>query len=128
MDPIPDEIVRFMQANVETLEQLELLRVLSENPSQEWEIGPLGAQAQADLPAAATHLAALASRGLVTVIIRGSDTLYRHGAGSADLDAKLSQLLQFYKERPVSLIRLVYAQATDRLRAFSDAFRVRKET
>jgi hypothetical protein len=116
-----------MQANVESLEQLELLRVLSEDPNQEWELAPLGREVQCDPPAAESHLAALSSRGLLTVITRGTEKFYRHGCGSPALDKMLSRLLQIYKERPVSMIRLVYVQATDRLRAFADAFRVRKE-
>jgi len=127
MDPIPQDIARFMQANIESLEQLELLRVLGEDPNKEWEPAPLGREVQADPQTAASHLAALSSRGLLTVIMRGTEKFYRHGCGSPALDKTLSQLLQMYKERPVSMIRLVYAQATDRLRAFADAFRVRKE-
>jgi hypothetical protein len=127
MDPIPQDITRFMQENIESLEQLELLRVLSEDPSKEWELVSLGREAQADPQAATSHLAALSSRGLLTVITRGTETFYRHGCASPALDKMLSRLLQLYKERPVSTIRLVYAQATDRLRAFADAFRVRKE-
>jgi hypothetical protein len=127
MDPIPQDIARFMRANIESLEQLELLRVLSEDPTKEWQPEPLGREAQANPQAAASHLAALSSRGLLTIITRGSETLYRHGCGSPGLDKMLSRLLQLYKERPVTMIRLVYTQATDRLRAFADAFRVRKE-
>jgi hypothetical protein len=127
MEPIPQDIVRFMQANIESLEQLELLRVLSEDPSKEWDLASLGQLAQANPQAAAAHLAALSARGLITVIVRGAETWYRHGGGSPAKDKMLSRLLQMYKQRPVSMIRLVYEQATDRLRAFADAFRVRKE-
>jgi hypothetical protein len=36
-------------------------------------------------------------------------------------------VLQLYRERPVSMIKLVYARARDPLRNFADAFRLRKE-
>jgi hypothetical protein len=126
MDPIPEDIVRFMHGNIDSLEQLELLRVLSEQPEREWEVGSLGRQAQAG-PQVAVHLTALSSRGLVTVIAVGEKTSYRHGGDSPALNEMLTRFLQIYKERPVSMIRLVYAQATDPLRVFAEAFRLRKE-
>jgi hypothetical protein len=126
MDPIPGDIVRFMQANIESLEQLELLRVLSEDPHREWKEEPLGTEAQAGSQVT-THLTALSSRGLVTVVTTGGVSSYRHGGQSPQLNEMLGRLLQAYKERPVTMIRLVYAQAKDPLRAFADAFRLRKE-
>lgn len=40
----------------------------------------------------------------------------------------VARLLQIYRQRPVSMIKLVYKRAKDSLRAFADAFRFRKES
>ena len=50
----------------------------------------------------------------------------RHGPVPALADLVV-RLLQLYKERPVTLIKMVYARAKDPLRTFADAFRLRKE-
>ncbi|MEX0586192.1 MAG: hypothetical protein WD176_06090 [Pirellulales bacterium] len=92
MDPIPGNIVRFMQANIESLEQLELLRVLSEQPDREWEMEPLGREAQAG-PQVAAHLIALSARGLVTVVTTGGKTSYRHGGRIAIMHDQQPKLL-----------------------------------
>jgi hypothetical protein len=127
MDPISEDIVAFLGANVESFEQLELLRLLFESPQREWQTMELAKEVQVDGQVAARHLAALSTRGLITRITRGAETKFRHGCESPALEKKLLAMLKIYNERPVSMIKLVYAQASDPLRAFADAFRVRKE-
>ena len=58
---------------------------------------------------------------------RGGETLARHGAKSPEIAAQVAKLLDAYRQRPVTMIKLVYERANERLRAFSDAFRLRKE-
>ena len=47
------------------------------------------------------------------------------GPATPELTAAATKLLQFYRERPVTLIRIIYARANDRLKAFAEAFRLR---
>lgn len=126
-DPLPEDVRRFLDENIESLEQLEILRVLAEDPGREWAAAELAAEIQADPSAAASHIAALAARGLVATSTRRGETVARHGTRSPELGGRLTQVLAAYHERPVTMIKLVYAKANERLRAFSDAFRLRKE-
>lgn len=127
MEPIPEDIVAFLDANVESFEQLELLRILGQAPDKEWQLAELAREVQVDVQTAARHAAALGARGLLTHVVRGAETVYRYGCEKPVLERKLREMLRVYNERPVSMIKLVYAQASNPLRAFSDAFRVRKE-
>jgi predicted transcriptional regulator len=127
MDQIRDDVVAFLDANVESFEQLELLRMLGEAREKEWQIAALAKEVQVDAPTATRHLAALCGRGLITRVATGSESAYRFGCQTPELEQKLVDTLQVYNERPVSMIKLVYAQASNPLRAFADAFRVRKE-
>jgi hypothetical protein len=127
MDQIPDDVVAFLDANVESFEQLELLRMLGEARDKEWQIDALAKEVQVDVPTATRHLAALCARGLITRVATGSEIAYRFGCQTPKLERKLADTLQVYNERPVTMIKLVYAQASNPLRAFADAFRVRKE-
>jgi hypothetical protein len=126
MDPIPEEVRRFADRHVESIDQLEILRVLAEAPDKEWDAAGLAAAIQADPKAVSGHVAALQSRGLVWAEKR-ADWVARHGPHTPDLAAQLGRLLDLYRERPVSMIKLIYAQAASPLRAFAQAFQIRKE-
>jgi hypothetical protein len=127
LEPLPDDIRRFLDGNIETIDQLEVLRVLGEKPDREWTITSLAAAVQADPKLVAAHVAALQGRGLLTVVTRDTESITRYGARTPDLQDLVGRLLQFYRERPVTMIKMVYERAKDPLRTFADAFRLRKE-
>jgi hypothetical protein len=127
VDPFPEDLARFMDQNVESIDQLEILRVLGEDREREWDVGSLAGAVQARPQAVRAHLAAMQSRGLLTTMTREAGLACRYGAGAAELDHLVDRLLQMYKERPVTMIKMVYQRARDPLRAFADAFRIRKE-
>lgn len=127
MDPIPEEVGRFLDANVETIDQLEILRLLGEDPAREWNAADLAREVQSAPPALLKHLAALQGRGLVQTVARDGGPCYRHGPANPELERQLRGLLQFYRERPVTTINRVYSRARSVLQSFADAFRIRKE-
>jgi DNA-binding MarR family transcriptional regulator len=127
LDPFPEEIKRFLDENIRSVEQLEMLRVLGEVPDYEWAAAELAGRLQVQPQAVAPHLAALDSRGLLVSAKRGADLFCRYGPRTPELEEKLGRLLQLYKERPVTMIRMVYARAKEALQTLADAFRLRKE-
>ncbi len=125
MQPFPDDVRRFLDRAIESVDQLEILRLLGEEPGREWSAGELAAAVQTSTAATVGHLTALHGRGLLHAEARGPDTFSRHGP-AADRAEILGRLLQAYRERPVSMIKYVYARANDPLRTFADAFRLRR--
>lgn len=128
VNPFPEAVGHFLDANVETVEQLEILRLLGENPHKEWGIADLGREVQATPQAMAAHLTALEGRGLLLTLTRGTECFCRYGPRTPELEGRLAQLLQVYRERPVTTINRVYARAKSALQSFADAFRIRKES
>jgi hypothetical protein len=126
-EPLPEDVCRFLGENIESIDQLELLRVLGEGAGREWTAAALAAEVQGPPDELTGHLGALAARGLVAAERRGAEAAWRYAPATPELDAMVVRLLQCYRERPVSMIKLVYAQAADPLRAFADAFRLRKK-
>jgi len=116
----PEVVRRFIDERVASIDQLEILRLLWENPAAVWTEAALAAELQIPPAEAAAQLAALQSRGLLC-----AGPPYQHGPRDPELDGVLRQVLQYYRERPVSMIKLVAARAKDPLRSFADAFRVR---
>lgn len=125
--PIPDELLRFVDSHVESIEHLEILRILGESQDKAWTADELARAAQIQPTAIGTHLAVLEERGLVKTDGTPGERTCRYGPRSAELARLLEELLRFYKERPVTLIKLVYARAQDQLKAFAESFRLRKE-
>lgn len=127
METFPEDVTRFLYNNVESIDELEILRVLGEDREREWDFVALAGAVQSDPQAVRAHLAAMHARGLLEMTGRGGGLTCRYGAGNPELEDMILRLLQLYKERPVTMIRMVYEQARDRLRAFADSFRIRKE-
>ncbi len=117
-----------MEANIDSVDQLEILRVLGEDPNRQWRAADLAGEVQTPPPAIGTHLAALHARGLLIVQMRETESYCRYGPRNAETADKLAQLLQVYRERPVSMIKHVYARARDPLKSFAEAFRLKKES
>jgi DNA-binding MarR family transcriptional regulator len=124
---IPEEVLRFIETNVDSIEQLEILRLLGEQPERQWSAVNIAAESQIQVSAIGAELAALESRGLLKTMPIEGNLHCAYDVRTPEIEVSLKQLLQLYKERPVTLIKIVYAR-TDRLKAFADAFRVRKET
>jgi hypothetical protein len=122
--PIPEDLLRFLNANVDSIEQLELLRITGEYPDRQWNVQELATKAQASL----ASIAVLEQRGFLKTQTCGSVVICTRGTMVPETEAMLARLLQFYNERPVTLIRIVFASASERLKAFSDAFRLRKDS
>lgn len=126
MDRFPEDVTRFLYNNVESIDQLEILRVLGEDREGEWDVVALAVAVQSDPQAVRAHLAAMHARGLLEMTARGEGVSCRYGASTPEQEDMIRRLLQLYKERPVTMIKMVYEQARDRLRAFADSFRTRK--
>jgi DNA-binding MarR family transcriptional regulator len=126
--PISDEILQFIDANVESIEQLEILRILGEDEARSWRTAELAHATQVQPAALAKHLSALEQRGLVRLQQSEAETVSQLSPRTKSVAESLQKLLRAYREHPVTVIRCVYYRADDRLRAFSDAFRFRKET
>lgn len=127
MEPFPEELTRFMNDQVESIDQLEILRVLGEDPQKEWDSIALAAEVQSEPQAVRGHLAAMQARGLLQTMATGGALSCRFGVANPELERVVGLLLRMYRERPVTMIKMVYRRTKDPLRDFSDAFRIRKE-
>lgn len=129
MEPFPEDVARFLYDHVESIDQLEILRVLGEERGKPWNSDDLAAVVQADPRSVRSHIEAMHARGLIEKVAgQAAGLSCRYGPRTPELENMVARLLQIYRERPVSMIKLVYERAKDPLRAFADAFRIRKET
>lgn len=126
-DPdFPDELCDFMQHCTPSIEAVELLLLFARSPGREWTVAEL---AQALRPATVSdtvlreYLNGYVSCGLVE---KCPDGRYAYSQPPPDRASIVAALEKAYNERPVSLVRLIYALKDKKIRSFADAFKLRK--
>jgi hypothetical protein len=119
-----DAFCRFIQTNIPTVEAAELLlafyREGGEPLSAARATERLGPGSTLALSEAVRLLEAFQSRGLLSK--EGDAFRYRAGGDAAFVEV----LSQAYRERPVTLVRIIYALRDSKIQSFAEAFRLRK--
>ncbi len=123
-DSLPDDICRFIERHIHTLEQLEILRQLFEDPARAWSASELAAELRTNAESARARLAPLVADGLVTMTSPAAT--YRYRPASERLNHQVGQLIRCYRERRVAVITQIFAPPAAAARAFADAFRIKK--
>ena len=122
---IPDNLRGFIHDCIPHVDAAEVLLALSADPSRAFTLEELlDALRPADISEATVekYLARFESCGLVA----REDGAYRYTPTSAECEIAVSALAKLYNERPVTLVRMIYAPKDDQLRAFADAFKIKK--
>jgi hypothetical protein len=121
-----NEFCGFLRAAVPTVDAAEVLLLLHRDPERWWSaeelIGALAPSVSLSASAAAACLAAFQASGLIAA---GPDKRVQYRPGSGELDAHVHTLAQAYSERPVTLIRVIYALRDSKIQSFADAFRLK---
>jgi hypothetical protein len=122
-----DEFCRFLRAAVPTVDAAELLLLLQREPQRSWTAQEAAA---ALLPAASLSEAEAArcftifqAAGLVA---SAADKRVQYSPGWGELDGYVRTLAQAYNERPVTLIRVIYALRDSKIQSFADAFKLKR--
>jgi hypothetical protein len=122
-----DEFCRFIQTTLPSVDAAELLLALAEREDAWWTAQELAARlrpastiSEAD---AARYLDIFQARGLTAV---GPDKRVQFHPADAPLRAQVTTLAQAYRERPVTLIRMIYALRDSKIQSFADAFKLRR--
>jgi hypothetical protein len=109
VNEIPAEVARFIAANLDSVDQLRVLLLLQASPQQDWRVDEVCRQLYLAVPDAAGHLTKLAARGLVAVG-QGTTLTYHYAPRTEELAAMGGYLAQLDRERPVTLINMLYSR------------------
>lgn len=122
-----DEFCRFLRVCVPTVAAAELLLILRREPQRWWAVPDA---VEALQPAASVTEADIGRYFAVfqggALIAAGPDKRVQYRPADATLDAHVGTLEQAYRERPVTLIRVIYALRDSRIQSFAEAFKLRK--
>jgi hypothetical protein len=122
-----DEFCRFIQTTIPSVDAAELLLALAEREDLWWTAQELAARLR---PASsisdtdtARYLDLFQARSLTAT---GPDKRVQFHPADASLREQVNTLAQAYRERPVTLIRVIYALRDSKIQSFADAFKLRR--
>lgn len=128
---IPDDVQALLRDHIESYEQLEILLLLRREVGKTWAAERIGERLGISASLAADALAALRSSRLVAAQDE-PETRYAYAPEKAALEETVSRLASDYASARIEIIKLMSANAINRvrtgaLRAFADAFVIRKD-
>jgi hypothetical protein len=122
-----DEFCRFLRGAVPSVDAAEILLLLSRERERWWTAQEAAAAllpvASVGEPDVARYFGALQGAGLIAL---GPDKRAQYRPAAPALDEHVRTLEQAYRERPVTLIRVIYALRDSSIQSFADAFRLRR--
>ncbi len=97
--------------------------MLYKTPEKKWDVESIRKEMRSSLSSASQQLTSLTEKGL----LRCEGNNYSYGPSSAELDNKVKKLHQLYHEMPVAVVTCIYERPTEKLKNFSDAFKIKKD-
>jgi hypothetical protein len=123
---IPDDVVKFLTERIDSVEQLEVLLLLHQAAGTEWTAPDVARHLYREPTSVGRRLGVLRLQGLLQAT-EAEEPTFRYAPGSEALDGTVRRLAVAYAERRVSVVGIIAAKPMDNVRAFADAFRIRKE-
>lgn len=120
---ISAELSQFVHS-LHSLWSIELLLLLHRDPERRWSIDDLVIELRSSRSLVDGILSRLHPMGLVE---RQSDGSYKYREASPALASLVDQLDGIYAERPLALVQEIHGEPDENLRAFSDAFKLKKD-
>jgi predicted ArsR family transcriptional regulator len=129
MDPddaatLPPDLRAFLQACIESIEQVELLMMLRGSERLRT-VREIAADLRITPAVARREVETLTARGLLEASV-ASETLYRYRPNSSELSRRGDLLAQYYVTSRLLIYKVVAASASRRsVKRFADAFKLR---
>ena len=117
-----DDLLAFVATSVGSIWALELLLLLRRNPDRDWAPQSLVRELRSSPLVVDEGLRRLQGAGLV---IQDGTATFRYQAASPQLDHIASELEKIYAAKPTTVVNAIVNTRTDKLRAFSDAFKLK---
>jgi len=114
---VPADVQRFVQEYVESLEQLEILALLQPRIERAWSTIEVAHELRIRDSVAEEELRRLRDRGLLVAVGSTSNPSFRYGPTSESLAMMTQRLVETYDAQRVAIMRLMTANAIQRLRA-----------
>ena len=124
---LPYEVRALLQRSLPSMVHVEALLLLAKTPSESHQPHAVAGKIGTTPEITTAALGDLVTSRLVEVAPGSAPLEYRLAATDAATVHAMASLQEMYDRRPVTLVKAVYDRPPAPLKAFADAFRVRKE-
>ena len=121
-----EELERFIAAEINSLEQLEILLLLSGNPHKWWTPAGVYEVVKSSMQSVQERLNDMTNRGILSREIE-TEARYQFAPQNEQVWKIISELRDAYKERSVKVVQAIYSKPPDSVQEFARAFRLRKD-
>jgi hypothetical protein len=123
VDGLTADVRELIESAVDSIETLEIVMLLRRSPQTFWADPAVAEQLGIRPDVARTKLQALHQRGILT--IGGQTGAYRYAPADVPLRETIDKLADAYGQQRSNVINAIYSANLERLRAFSNAFKVK---
>ena len=120
---LDSKVCEFIDRYIDSVEQLEILLLLKETSPRSWTAPQINEKIQSHLASVQERLAGLCKMNLVAC---AGDVFAYPGTDSSQ-DETVAKLASIYLKRRIRVIELIFSRPKNKLRDFSDAFKIRKD-
>jgi hypothetical protein len=117
-----DRALAFIQGHLKSVWALELLLLFHNNPDREWHRNALVRELRGSEVVVNEALSQLKGAGLVG---ETPDRMFKYEPADATIRGIVPEIAKIYSVRPVSVIKAISGAPSDKLKIFSDAFKIR---
>lgn len=125
MGEIPEDVLRFLSENIDTVPHLEALLLMAESPAEWWTDDSLAARIYSTREAAAVLLKDLAHRRLVRAE-NVTSLRYQYDA-SWDTAGLMPEVMIAYRRQLIRVATFIHSKGSASVREFARAFDLKKE-
>jgi hypothetical protein len=122
---LPDDVIRFLNEHIDSVEQLEVLLLLHRAAESDWSAEMVAAALYTQPASATRRLASLCADRLIVASPRQPGA-YRYVPDADGTGEMISTVADTYRERRVAVVTAIASKPMENVRAFSDAFRLRR--
>ena len=129
LDPTPvevDQVLRFVEQQIDSVPELEALLLLWQNRPTAWSVADIAKRLYITPDQAQVLLGDLSRKGLLAPLAEQTD-LYRYEPRSAELDELMACTEAVYRRQVVRISTLIHSKPSSAVRDFARAFRFTKE-
>ena len=124
---IPEEVRQFVGKYILSLDQLEVLLLVSALPDREWSVKDVDNVVRSSPAVVAERLDSLAAAGILRRA--GDPPVYQYKPRTEELSRAVAALSATYKSSRHRIVELIYApsRSDDTLKEFTEAFRFKRK-
>jgi hypothetical protein len=124
---LPADVVDFLARHIDSVEQLETLLLLHREPERGWSATEAARALYSRPESVGRRLAVLHLQGLLRVSDDEPEPCFHYAPNTSEAHAAVGRLADAYRERRTRVVTLIASRPMDNVRAFADAFRIRKD-